>query len=143
MGCRSSSSVCRHGADGEGATAARHQSPLEVIMIRPLNFGYDDQTAASNAFQHRPTSLTGGDLRAAARLEFDGVVASLLRAGVRARVFEDRRDPECPDAVFPNNWFSTHGDSGVVVVYPMFCPTRRKEPREDILQHLKKNHKAS
>src|SRR5690606_8538650 len=38
----------------------------------------------------------------------------------------DPIDPQAPNAVFPNNWFSTHED-GTLVTYPMFAPSRRSE----------------
>jgi hypothetical protein len=48
-----------------------------------------------------------------------------------------------PDAVFPNNWFSTHYDAigGTTVLYPMKAPNRQAERRADIiamLQHGKR-----
>ncbi len=68
-------------------------------------------------------------------------MAALRSAGVRALVFEDRDDPECLGAVFPNNWFTAHRE-GVVVVYPMRCPSRRKERREDLVEHLRDKYKV-
>lgn len=52
-------------------------------------------------------------------------------------VVEDTLAPEKPDAVFPNNWFTTHGD-GKLVLYPMLAENRRLERRSDIIDLLKK-----
>ncbi len=123
------------------ADAVTHQGPLEVIMIRPRHFGFETETAASNAFQHRSDSDSDSCVAAKAVREFDSAVAELRSAGVRALVFEDRDDPECLGAVFPNNWFTAHRE-GVVVVYPMRCPSRRKERREDLIEHLRDKYKV-
>ena len=50
-----------------------------------------------------------------------------------------------PDAVFPNNWFSTHlgseaeGATGedTLVLYPMKCPNRAAERRPDLVSVLR------
>ena len=46
-------------------------------------------------------------------------------------MFDEAEPHETPDALFPNNWISTHAD-GTVALYPMFAPNRRTERREDI-----------
>ena len=43
--------------------------------------------------------------------------------------------PAKPDALFPNNWVSLHGD-GTVVLYPLLAPNRRLERRADVLSRL-------
>ncbi|MBX2845838.1 MAG: amidinotransferase, partial [Saprospiraceae bacterium] len=50
-------------------------------------------------------------------------------------VVDDTPSPAKIDAVFPNNWFSTH-QGGVLMVYPMFSENRRLEVREDIVDNL-------
>jgi len=98
------------------------QSAAHVILIRPTGFGFDPETAESNAFQrqvHEP------DIRRSAAAEFDGLLHALDRCGIGTTVL-DPVDPTAPNAVFPNNWFSTHAD-GTVVLYPMCTPSRRKE----------------
>ncbi|MEZ4755384.1 MAG: arginine deiminase-related protein [Flavobacteriales bacterium] len=93
-----------------------------VILIRPTGFGYDPGTAATNAFQ-RP--VVQRDISERAAEEFDTLLAALRSCGIRTTVL-DPVDPAAPNAVFPNNWFSTHAD-GTVVVYPMLTPSRRSE----------------
>jgi hypothetical protein len=100
-------------------------------MVRPERFGYNAQTAASNRFQRaEPQSV---DIAARARGEFDTLVQAILAAGVAVCVVDDSVEPAKPDAVFPNNWVSFHGD-GTVVLYPMQAPNRREERRIEVLQ---------
>ena len=73
-----------------------------------------------------------------ARKEFDTAVQTLRSAGVNVHVFEDTAEPEKPDAVFPNNWISTHHD-GRVALFPMYSALRRRERRQDIIEELR-NH---
>ncbi|HYW75897.1 MAG TPA: arginine deiminase-related protein, partial [Gammaproteobacteria bacterium] len=75
----------------------------------------------------------------AARREFDGLVNGLATAGVTVIVMEDTPDPVKPDAVFPNNWFSTHAD-GTAVLYPMLNPSRRVERQREWIEALGAEH---
>ena len=120
-------------------TQTRHpQCADAVVMIRPGAFGANPETLATNRFQLK-TSDDPASAALTARQEFDGMVAQLRAAGITVHVFADRSDPICPDAVFPNNWFSTHPD-GRVVLYPMLAPSRRLERRHDILAELERSH---
>ena len=100
-----------------------------MLMIRPANFGFNPQTAASNAFQHRPEDLS---IQSLALREFDRLAESLERSGVTVMVAHDTEEPVKPDAIFPNNWVSFHAD-GTVVLYPMLAANRRIERREDVI----------
>lgn len=100
-------------------------------MVRPTAFGFDPETAATNAFQQE-LGLSSEEAAARGRSEFDAAVSILREAGVLVLVMEDTAEPRTPDAVFPNNWFSTHAD-GTLVLYPMATPMRRKERRVDAL----------
>jgi len=115
------------------------QSTNAVLMIRPHRFYPNPETAEDNAFQRAAASAEPDELSAAARAEFDRVVATLRDAGVTVHVVEDTPDPDKPDAVFPNNWLSTHHD-GRVVLYPMFSALRRRERRRDIVDELRKSY---
>jgi hypothetical protein len=114
-------------------SSPEQQSTADVLMIRPACFTGNPETAASNRFQRE----TGVDAQAAALTEFDGVVEALERAGVRVHLFDDTPEPLTPDALFPNNWVSFHGD-GTVVLYPMLAENRRTERRTDVLEVLGK-----
>src|ERR1700682_4685514 len=118
------------------------QSANAVAMIRPFRFHPNPETASDNAFQ-REVAVTDADtISKAAQKEFDQVVESLRDAGVTVHVFEDTASPEKPDAVFPNNWFSTHPD-GRVALYPMYSPSRRNERRRDVIDELGKIYRIS
>jgi hypothetical protein len=113
---------------------SREQSARAVVMIRPSRFYPNPETAADNAFQGEETNEELYSL--AARHEFDEAVRELRAAGITVHVFDDDRTPAKPDAVFPNNWFSTHHD-GRVVLYPMCMPSRRRERRADLIDGLR------
>jgi hypothetical protein len=118
--------------------AARDQSGQEpqcarsVLMVRPASFGFNPQTADSNAFQQSPGSL-GESVQRLVQAEFDALAEALRHAGVDVLIAADTADPVKPDAVFPNNWVSFHHD-GTVALYPLLAPNRRRERREDILE---------
>ena len=105
-------------------------------MVRPASFGWNPQTAASNHFQAAAAEASSSAGRRAVA-EFDSVVAGLRAAGVTVHVGDDRPEPACPDAVFPNNWVSLHAD-GTVVLYPMLAPCRRDERRLDLVAALER-----
>lgn len=98
------------------------QSASSVILIRPTGFGFDPETAASNGFQR---VATDPGIRASATAEFDALLQALDDCGITTTVL-DPVASLAPNAVFPNNWFSTHED-GTVVLYPMLTPSRRVE----------------
>ena len=104
-------------------------------MVRPASFGFNPQTAASNAFQ-RPGDPSGDiEAQRLALREFDGLANGLRRAGVEVLIAADTPLPGKPDAIFPNNWVSFHFD-GTVALYPMLAPNRRWERREEILEQV-------
>jgi hypothetical protein len=104
-------------------------------MVRPKHFGFNEQTAISNAFQNK-TKKNG--ISAKAQLEFDHVVSSLRYKDIEVFVFEDRDDIIVPDAIFPNNWITINND--LIVLYPMLTPNRRVERRMDIVDFFKTKH---
>ncbi len=103
-------------------------------MVRPAAFGYNEETASSNVFQK---NRTGDDRQVRARVwkEFDGAVERLRDSGIEVLVWEDRPEPAKPDAIFPNNWFSTHRD-GTLVLYPLEARVRRHERDPDLVSWL-------
>ena len=107
-----------------------------VLMLRPNHFGYNEATAGSNLFQSVASHLTPSEIHTKALAEFDGFKNSLEQAGVHVVVFDDTPEPRTPDAIFPNNWLSTHAE-GLLVLYPMEGKNRRDERRPDIIQRLK------
>ena len=110
-------------------------------MIRPGQFYPNPETAADNAFQ-RNTRCGSDTLTLAARKEFDVAVQTLRAAGLNVHVFEDTAEPEKPDAVFPNNWISTHHD-GRIALFPMYSALRRRERRQDIIEELRNEYRVT
>ncbi len=109
------------------------QTTSHIFMVRPAAFGFNEETALTNAFQSRGVDLESANEKA--QVEFDRSVNDLRNAGVHVQVFEDSTDPFKPDAIFPNNWISLHAD-GTLVLYPMCTPNRRAERRQDIVEHI-------
>ncbi|HNP96689.1 MAG TPA: arginine deiminase-related protein [Cyclobacteriaceae bacterium] len=109
------------------------QVPHGILMVRPVSFGFNPETAGSNSFQRMPD--ISDDVPGRARSEFDAVVQILKDKGVKVMVVEDTAEPVTTDAVFPNNWITTHED-GKIILYPMMAPSRRKERRHDIVEML-------
>jgi hypothetical protein len=122
-------------------SAAHVQSTDSVLMIRPGRFYPNPETAADNAFQ-RDANRNLDSLTLVAKNEFDAAVQTLRTAGVNVHVFEDTAEPEKPDAVFPNNWMSTHHD-GRIALFPMYSNLRRRERRQDIVQELRKHYRVT
>ncbi len=92
-------------------------------------------TAESNSFQDHKSAMAPEVAQRKAVEEFDGLVSALRRAGVNVLVVEDELNPHTPDAIFPNNWISTHAD-GTVVTYPMMAENRRLERRRDVIDKV-------
>ncbi len=116
------------------------QAPTAVAMVRPHHFHPNPETAADNAFQRSCTAHQDSTIAAQAHAEVTEAAARLEATGVRVHLF-DSHDPETPDAVFPNNWFSTHA-GGHVAIYPMYAPNRRRERRSDIIEMLKTRYRV-
>jgi len=106
-----------------------------IMMIRPVAFRYNEQTATNNYYQRILGNLTFEDIQNKALLEFNNFVDKLRNSGVNVVVFSDTTDPETPDSIFPNNWISFHSNS-TVCLYPMYAENRRQERRKDILDSL-------
>lgn len=109
------------------------QTTSRVLMVRPVRFGFNEQTAVNNSFQRRGLELSAQEMALA---EFDNFVTLLKTNGVDVSVVEDTPDPHTPDSIFPNNWFSTH-ESGELVLYPMCAPNRRLERKETVLKVIR------
>lgn len=109
------------------------QTASTLLMIRPVGFQYNDETATTNAFQHSESRRP--DAQERALREFNALVKLLRDHGIQVLTVDDTIEPHTPDSIFPNNWISTH-EEGLVVVYPMHAVNRRLERRADILQTL-------
>lgn len=106
-----------------------------LMMIRPVAFHMNEQTAVNNYYQKRIEGLSESEIQTRALKEFDEFVNKLRAAGVSVYVFEDTAEPKTPDSIFPNNWVSFH-ESGKVMLYPMYAENRRLERRDDLIEDL-------
>jgi hypothetical protein len=120
---------------------AARQAARTVLMVRPASFCSNPQTRPSNAFQ-QDLARPAAEILAAARREFEGALGELLRHGIEVAVLDEAPGAATPDALYPNNWFSTHAD-GQLVLYPMAVPNRRLERRPEALRALALRHGRS
>ncbi len=123
---------------------AHPQCADAVLMVRPQAFGYNPETASTNTFQRAEEPQLQATARDLARAEFTRLEQALESEGISVCAVEDTGQPVKPDAVFPNNWLSFHGD-GTLVLYPMASPSRRLERRPDVIDSVVKrlNFKVS
>ena len=122
------------------------QTTNKVLMVRPVRFAYNEETATNNAFQKKDDTQGGAQtVEQQAVKEFDAYVAMLRDQGVEVQVLQDTEEPFTPDSIFPNNCFSTHVDvlpgttvrQRTLVIYPMYARNRRDE-RGKLLKALMK-----
>ena len=111
------------------------QTTNTILMIRPVNFRMNEQTAVNNYYQKVLGDVLPETVNTKAQYEFDTYVERLRSIGVNVVVVNDTEESDTPDSIFPNNWISFH-ENGTVGLYPMFAENRRLERREDILDIL-------
>lgn len=109
------------------------QTTDTVLMVEPIAFGYNAETAENNYFQVEEKDQQVQDK---ALEEFKNFVSKLEEKGINVIVVKDTKEPHTPDSIFPNNWVS-FGANGSVVLYPMFAKNRRDERRMEIMEDLK------
>ncbi|WP_339631569.1 citrulline utilization hydrolase CtlX [Bizionia echini] len=110
------------------------QTTNTILMIRPVHFRMNEQTAVNNYFQEE-LDLKNAEINRQAQVEFDAFVEKLRAVGVSVIVENDIKSLDAPDSIFPNNWVSFH-ENGDVALYPMFAENRRVERREDLFLRL-------
>ncbi|MFD2915918.1 citrulline utilization hydrolase CtlX [Psychroserpens luteus] len=112
------------------------QTTNTILMIRPVNFRMNEQTAVNNYFQE-DLNIKNAEINAKAQVEFDDFVEKLRAVGVNVIVENDDELMDTPDSIFPNNWVSFH-ENGDVGLYPMFAENRRRERRDEVFIRLEK-----
>ncbi len=110
---------------------------MEILMVRPFQFYFNQQTAANNFFQSNINIENANELAIA---EFDAMVEKLRAHQIKVNVIQDTKDPSTPDSIFPNNWVSTH-EGGTLCLYPMFAQNRRAERKSTVIDFLESNYK--
>ncbi len=108
------------------------QTTSHLLMIKPVAFDFNAETAINNAFQQQGSN---DQAQEKAEAEFDGFVQKLTAAGVDVTVIQDTEVPHTPDSIFPNNWISFHQD-GTIVLYPMYAVNRRAERKQHVLEMI-------
>lgn len=109
------------------------------MMIRPIAFNYNVQTAINNHYQKIVDPNNNSDqINSNAQAEFDNLVLKLRSIGINVIVFQDDDKFDTPDSVFPNNWISFHSN-GDLALFPMFAINRRQERREDVIGWVEKH----
>ena len=109
---------------------------MEILMVRPYQFYFNQQTAANNFFQSNVNIENANELAIA---EFDAMVEKLRDHQIKVNVVQDTKDPSTPDSIFPNNWVSTH-EGGTLCLYPMFAENRRAERKLSVIDFLESNY---
>lgn len=118
----------------KSANKLQHRKPSHLLMIRPVNFGFNAETAVNNSFQ---VAEEGQEVQEKARAEFEYLLQLLTANDIDVTVMDDTPLPFTPDAVFPNNWISFH-EGGIICLYPMFAPNRRQERKPGLIAALQK-----
>jgi len=108
------------------------QTTAHLLMIKPVAFDFNAETAVNNAFQQQGSNTNA---QQKAEAEFDGFVQKLTAAGIDVTVVQDTAVPHTPDSIFPNNWISFHHD-GSIVLYPMYAVNRRAERKQHVLDSI-------
>ena len=109
------------------------QATNSILMIRPINFGYNEETALDNHYQIKDSIIKNSNK--SAQNEFDNMVKNLKQNGISVHVFQDDENDYTPDSIFPNNWISFH-ENGDVGLYPMYAKNRRLERKPEVLEFL-------
>ena len=110
------------------------QTTSHLLMIRPVNFSFNTETAVNNTFQ----STKDANAQEIALTEFNDFVSLWIQNGVDVTVIDDTNKPHTPDSIFPNNWISFHSD-GSIVLYPMYATNRRLERKPHVIEKLKEH----
>jgi len=110
------------------------QNTNHLLMIKPVRFTFNEQTAVNNAFQQNEADSS---VAIKAANEFNHFAEKLMQHGIDVTIVEDTPEPHTPDSIFPNNWISFH-TNGTIVLYPMFAPNRRLERKPDVLNAISK-----
>jgi len=109
------------------------QSSQSILMVAPTDFSFNIQTSSDNVYMNNIT-VTAKDVL----LEFYELYSKLKNEGINIHLFCHEVYHNTPDAIFPNNWFSTHKlySRSTICIYPMKAPNRRNEKRKDLIEYL-------
>lgn len=114
------------------------QNTSHLLLVEPVNFGFNAATAVNNSFQ-QPVA---DGIQEKALAEFRHFADLLQKKRIDVTVVKDTPEPHTPDSIFPNNWISFHAN-GTVILYPMFAGNRRLERKENVLDAIKEKFRVS
>ena len=109
------------------------QYTSHILMIKPVRFDFNAETAVNNSFQVKSVST---DVQSRALQEFETFISTLQKNGIDVTVINDSPEPHTPDSVFPNNWISFH-HNGTIILYPMFAVNRRLERKHEVMDCIR------
>ncbi len=115
-----------------------YQITNTILMIRPVQFRMNEQTAVNNYYQKVLDNTSPQNVNSLAVKEFDAFVKKLRASGIEVIVVQDTQEFDTPDSIFPNNWISFH-QNGSIALYPMFANNRRLERKESVVKSIE-NH---
>ncbi|MDQ7048641.1 MAG: arginine deiminase-related protein [Enterobacterales bacterium] len=103
-----------------------------VVMVKPIDFGFNPQTAVDNSFQQKPCQ-SDQQIQTKAMQEFEQAQKVLQKLAIDIITLDKSPSNIAqPDAIFPNNWFST-SSKGQLTIFPMKTPNRQHEIQIDNL----------
>jgi len=105
-----------------------------VFMLRPNNFGFNNDTKSSNPWQN-DINFDQKYIAKKATQEFDDMVEVLTRHDIKVHVLKDSLSAKLPDAIFLNNWFTItpHHD---LFLFPLASESRRGERRRELIAQI-------
>ena len=112
-----------------------YQITNTILMIRPVQFRMNEQTAVNNYYQKVLNKISPQNVNSLAVKEFDTLVKKLRASGIEVIVVQDTQEFDTPDSIFPNNWISFH-QNGSIALYPMFAKNRRLERKESVVKRI-------
>ena len=110
-------------------------APNTVLMVKPLQFGFNEEAFITNKFQQKVDCFSPNEVQEKALQEFNLFVEKLKQLKVNVLLYRDSTETFTPDSIFPNNWISTHSN-GMIFTYPMLVKNRQLERRKDVVLDL-------
>jgi hypothetical protein len=119
--------------------SAADRAASHALLIEPVNFRFNRETEATNAFQVDLPAEEAAALSALAVEQHHQLRDLLVGHGVTITLAKSLATS--PDAPFCNNWFSTHPAFGrepaTLVLYPLMAENRRIERRGDLVSLIR------
>ena len=115
------------------------QSTNHILLIRPVEFFSNDQTALTNHYQHSSQEKDKNKILQEALIEFDNFEQMLKNNQILLTTLEGRKG--CPDNIYPN-WALTFEDK-TMNLFSMMAENRRLEKSEHHISLLNKTYRTT